>query len=249
MIALSQQQAHVVTLAQATPKATYIVLDLETGEADEGSVDAAIANWKAPSNWKPETVEAKRAEASEKIREKAALLDSSPITCIGCRTDREAVMFSGVGGSGVTIQGWRVVATDSEAGMLAAFSEFAASVAGSETTLAGFNVRGFDLPKLRGAYVRNRLPLPECLKPRESGPSQPVTDVMHLFKHFSMEHRDSLFVSLETVALAFGVPRPKSVISGAEAPRLARDGRIAELLTYCAIDVDTTAEIYRLMMS
>jgi hypothetical protein len=56
-------------------------------------------------------------------------------------------------------------------------------------------------------------------------------------------------VSLDTVAAAFQIPRPKAVISGAEVPELARAGRFAEIWIYCCVDVDTTAEIYRLMMS
>lgn len=243
------KQTNVVTLGQTAPAANYIVIDIETGNAPEQSILDAMAAWKAPSNWKPETVEAKRAEAAEKIRDKAALLDSSPVTCIGAHSDREAVMFYVSQCEPFEIAGWRVVASDTEGGMLARFSGWLGGCTDTSTVLAGHGVRGFDLPKLRGAFVRNRLSLPECLKPRESGPSNPVTDTMHLFKHFSMEHRDNPFVSLDTVASAFGVPRPKSVISGAEAPNLHAAGRIAELCTYCAVDVETTHAIYRLMMS
>lgn len=248
MIAVPQQQAHVVTLGQMAPVAQYIVLDIETGDAPEDAIKAAVANWKAPSNWKPETVEKNRAEAAEKIRDKAALLDSSPITCIGCRTNTEAAMFVGIKCEPFEIDGWRVIPAPNEEMMLLSFTVWLERVADEKTVLAGHNVRGFDLPKLRGAFIRNRVALPDCLRPRD-GQSQPVTDTMHLFRHFSMEHRDNPFVSLDAVALAFGVPRPKEVISGAEAPKLAREGRIAELCTYCAVDVDTTAEIYRLMMS
>lgn len=239
---------HVVTLSAPEPAARWIAFDIETGNAPEEAVDAAIANWKGAANWKPETIEAKRADAAAKIRDKAALLDASPIICIGARSDREAVMFSGMGQIG-EIQGWRTVCAPDEAGMLAQFRAWLDRVADPETVLAGHNVRGFDLPKLRGAYVRNRQPLPEALRPREMGPGQPVTDTMMLFKHFSMEHRDSPFVGLDVVATAFGVPRPKQVISGADVPRLHAEGQGHIICLYCAIDVDVTAEVYRLMMS
>lgn len=246
---IATQTAHVVTLTPPAPAARFIVLDLETGDAPEDAIQAAIDAWRAPSNWKPETVEAKRQEQAEKIRERAALLDASPILCVGVRSDREAVMFSGLSDPGpLDLPGWRIESHPDERAMLDALRAWLDLITDEETTIAGHNIRNFDLPKLRGAYVCHRLPLPRCLRPRE-GQGQPVTDTMTLFKAFSMEHRDDFAVSLDTVAAAFGIPRPKQFISGAEVPRLHRDGRIAEILTYCCIDVDATAEAYRLMMA
>jgi hypothetical protein len=72
-------QAKVVQLL--TP-AKFVALDIETGNAPAEAVENAVENWKAPKNWKPETVENKRAEMAEKKRDKAALLDASSILCI-----------------------------------------------------------------------------------------------------------------------------------------------------------------------
>ncbi|WP_200331005.1 hypothetical protein [Thiocystis violacea] len=244
------QAAPVVTLTQTAAASRFVVLDLETTDAPEEAIQAAIAAWKAPSNWKPETVEAKRAEAAEKIRDKAALLDASPIVCVGVRSDRDGVMFSGMGDPGpLDLHGWRIETHDDERAMLAALGQWLDVNADEQTTLAGHNVRNFDLPKLRGGFVRHRLPLPACLKPRASGPAQPVTDTMSLFKSFSMEHRDDFAVNLDLVCTAFGIPRPKQYVSGADVPRMHRAGQIAAILTYCCIDVDATTEIYRLMMA
>ena len=132
--------------------------------------------------------------------------------------------------------------------MLAGLAAWLDTQTDAETSLVGHNIRAFDLPKLRGGFVRHRLPLPACLRPRESG-SQPITDTMSLFKSFSMEHRDDFAVGLDLVCTAFGIPRPKQLICGDDVPRLYREGQIAAILTYCAIDVDATAEIYRLMMA
>ncbi|TCT21182.1 ribonuclease H-like domain-containing protein [Thiobaca trueperi] len=241
--------AHVVTLTQTMPVARFVVLDLETGDAPEDAIQAAIRQWKAPSNWKPETVEKNRAEQAEKIREKAALLDASPILCAGLRSDREAVMFNGMGDTGpLDLPGWTIESHPDECAMLAALGQWLNAHTDDVTALVGHNVRGFDLPKLRGGFVRHRLPLPACLKPRD-GQGQPVTDTMSLFKSFSMEHRDDFAVSLDVVATAFGIPRPKQYVSGADVPRLHREGQIAAILTYNAIDIDATAEIYRRMMA
>ena len=92
--------AHMLSPAQ------YVVIDLETGDAPPDAIAAAIAAWKAPSNWKPETVEAKRVEAAEKIIEKSALLDASPILCLALKTDRMSVILNGMDASSPEIPGW-----------------------------------------------------------------------------------------------------------------------------------------------
>lgn len=254
---------HVVTLAPVAAPARWLVLDLETGNAPEEAIQQTVNAWKAPKNWKPATVERNRAEAAIAIREKAALLDASPILCVGVRPNAgAAVMFSGMPDPGPLdlAGGWSVASPlvadgtpagdpTYERGMLANLRTWLDVHADNGSVLVGHNVRGFDLPKLRNAYVRHRLTLPLCLRPREGEPDQPVTDTMRLFERFSMEHRDSPFVSLDTVCSAFGLPRPKQYITGADTPRLFDEGQYAEILTYCAIDVDVTAEIYRLMMS
>lgn len=233
------------------PPAPYIILDTETADAPDVAIAEAIAAWKAPSNWKPETVEAKRAEYAEKARDKAALLDASPIICVGLRTPSIGLMFSGMGkGYLDAIPGWAgVIEADDEAGMLEALRGWLNTLSNADTCLVGHNCRGFDLPKLRSAFVRHRQPLPDCLRPVTAGPGQPISDTMHLFKHFSMEHRDSLYISLDTACRSFGIARPKAIVDGSMVPEMYRAGRYAEILTYCAIDIDSTAELYRLMMT
>ena len=66
----NQNQAKMLQLV--TP-AKFIAIDIETGNAPSEAVENSIDNWKAPKNWKPETVEAKRAEHAQAKREKAAL--------------------------------------------------------------------------------------------------------------------------------------------------------------------------------
>lgn len=239
--------ATVLTLP--APTARFLVLDIETGDAPEEAITAAVNAWKAPSNWKPETVEKNRIEAAAKIREKAALLDASPILCVGIRSDRDCLLFSGMGElSTVDIAGWQIKAHPNECEMLKDVRTWLDAHTDEMTTLAGHNVRNFDLPKLRGAYVRHRLPLPACLRPRE-GQGQPVTDTMTLFRTFSMEHRDDFAVSLDVVCSTFGIKRIKQVITSADVPRLHLEGRIEDIINHCCIDVDDTTEIYQLMMA
>lgn len=233
--------SNVVQLKPAIP-ASWLVLDIETGDASADAVQEAVNRWKAPSNWKPETAEAKREEATAKIREKAALLDASPILCVAAQTDRESLIFSGMGTSAVEIPGWSVAVCDGERAMLYALREWLDSTATPETVLAGHNLIGFDLPKLRQAYIRHRLRLPSVLLECPN-----TVDTMRLASRFTMEHRDSPFLSLDTLAGILGLERPKAVVSGADVPRLHREGRTAEILTYCALDTSVTTRAFLLM--
>jgi hypothetical protein len=116
------------------------------------------------------------------------------------------------------------------------------------TVIVGHNLRAFDLPKLRGAYVRHGLKLPQILRPRLKDEERAETvDTARLFKAFSMKHRDDFCPALETVAASFGIPRPKTYLTGADCPRLYREGQIQTVLTYCCVDVATTARAYQLM--
>ncbi len=238
-----------IPLAGIQP-AAWLVLDIETGTAPAEAVEAAIAAWKPPANIKDEAkIEARRQEAEARIRERAALLDASPVICVAAIAEaHRPIVFNGMDGSQYPIEGWAVAGGGDEAGMLAALREFLDTVAGPETIIVGHNLRAFDLPKLRHAYIRNKLRLPECLKPRFGDEARAETaDTMALFKAYSMEHRDDYAVSLDTVAAALGIPRPKQLIDGAEVPKLHEAERYHEILTYCAIDTATTARAWELM--
>jgi hypothetical protein len=238
---------NIVTLTQPAPVARWLVLDIETGNPASCSIEAAINAWKPPANVKdPEKIEARRIEARAKIAEKGALLDAAPILCCAVKSEIGSVVFSGMGANArPVIDGWHVVAFDDERSMLQALAVYLDTMAGPETVLAGFNIQSFDLPKIRNAFIRHRLSLPACLKVNDQ--LQPMFDCMKKFRFFSAEHSDALYVSLDTVAVAFGIPRAKSVVSGADVPQMHEAGQIAEILTYNAIDVEVTAQIYLIM--
>lgn len=228
----------------------WLVLDIETGDANEESILSALGAWKPPSNIKdPDKVEARRLEAMEKIRERAALLDASPILCIAVQTDRTAIVVNGMDKAQHQICGWRYLAAGNERDMLIAIGSWLDLNTDQDTVIVGHNIRNFDLPKLRNAYLRHRLRLPSILVPRiiDGDQVSSVVDTASLFKAFSMEHRDDFCPSLETMAASMGITRPKGVISGADVPRLHREGRYAEICTYCCIDTACTASAYLLM--
>ena len=229
--------------------AKFVALDIETGNAPSQAVETAIEHWKAPKNWKPETVEKNRAEMATKKRDKAALLDASPILCIACKTDRHGVIFSSMSNAHVNINSWTVHAKTNELEMLIAFRLWANMVIVPETVIAGHNCIGFDLPKIRNAFIRHRLKLPTFLLPALRGEtSNDIVDTMKLAKAYTMEHRDTLMISLDTLADILNIERPKQAMSGAEVPAAHERGEIAPILIYCCIDTETTAQAAQLML-
>jgi len=228
--------------------ASFVAIDIETGNAPEEAVAQAIDDWKPPKNWKPETVEAKREEMAAKKVDKAALLDSSPILCIACRTDYGMFCFNGMDAVNYDVTGAAVYSCGSEKEMLIMFRSWADAVVSPNTSVVGHNVRDFDMPKIRQAYIRHRLKPPAFLVPSFRGDNScEVVDTMALIKAFSMQHRSAPMISLDTVAIILCIERPKQLVTGAEVPLLHADGRYHEILIYCCIDTETTAQAFMLM--
>lgn len=230
-------------VAHLMEPARYVVLDLETGFAPQPAIDAALEGWKPPRTWKEETVSAKREEMRAKAEEKSSLLDASPIICLALKTDRMTVILNGMDALSYDVPGWLCLPCMDERGLLVALRTILEASAAPSTVIAGHNILGFDLPKIRNAYLRHRLHLPTALGDFD----QPVTDTMRQIRYFSMEQADERYVSLDTVARVLGIPQPKQIITGADCPRLHKEGRIAEILTYCCLDVATTERAYLLM--
>jgi hypothetical protein len=229
--------------------AKWLCFDIETGNAPKADIEAALEGWKPPGNIKDKAkIEERRAEAEEKIKDRGALLDSSPILCVGMINGTNGLMISGMPGS-AELNGWECRQENTEKGMLMRLRHILDEKTGPETILVGHNIRGFDLPKLRNAYIRHRMALPFIFKHSMRGEQAAVqiADTMQMFKSFSMENRDNMFIGLETVCKGLGIPRPKQVISGADCPRLFEEGEFAQILTYCAVDVAATSRAFALM--
>ena len=230
------------------PGARFACLDVETGHAPEEAVQSAIASWKPPANCtKLATIAEKRQEASERIREQSALLDVAPIICVGLQTDTEACEFNAMGACQVpTVPGWTVRHCGSERELLSALATWLDDHTDPATELVGHNIAGFDLLKLRGAYVRHGRALPGGLRVGAGG-FQPLFDTMKMFRFFSPENRDNLFPGLDLICQTFALERPKQHISGADVPRLHAEGRFVEILLYNMGDVMATVSVYQRM--
>lgn len=229
------------------PIAEFVTLDVETGPAPATAIQEAVAAWKAPANWKPETVEKKRAEQIEKMADRSALLDAAPIIALALHSDRYRLLFNGMSGESFDVPGWLVLGCHGERGLLVALREWLDTCTGPATRLVGHGLVGFDLPRLRGRYAHQRLRLPACLMIRDE--LQPVFDTMRAIRYFSAENADERFVSLDTVARVLGIEQHKGLMSGADVPKLYEAGRYHEILAYNALDCQVTAQAFRLMTS
>lgn len=242
------------TGATSAPPATaskYVVLDVETGHASREVVKRAQDRWNPPANIKdPEKIEERRKEAHETIKERDALLDGAPVICVACRTESEGQAFNGMDQDAHEISGVKAVPCGDERGMLVALRDWLDRVTGPETVLVGFNVKAFDLPKLRARFVHHRLRLPLVLFPRPYDEKQPVVDVMKLYLgYFTPENGDKYMIGLEAVIDALGLPQYKKRVNGAQIPELHKKGKHKEVLTYCALDVVATWSAYLLLTS
>ncbi len=221
----------------------YVVIDIETGYPPQDAIDAALQNWKAPKNWKPETVEAKRSEAEKNIREKSALLDSAPILCICAKSEAQSIAFNGMSAEQYSINDWFTIGCGDERTMLIGLREWLDSFTDETTAIVGHNHKSFDVPKLRGRYAHHRLRLPQALMYR----AVELIDTMQLAKHFSVEHNNDFMVSLDDVCFMLDVERPKQHFSGAEVPDAHKRGEYELILNYCAIDCVATEQCFQIM--
>ena len=210
-----------------------ICIDIETANADSRYVDAAIENWTPPANIKdPAKLKARYNEARIKLAEKSALSDAAPIICVALY-DSDGHMTT-------------TRFEQSEESILQTLSNFLRDSVSAGTELVGHNILGFDLPKLRLAYLRHGLQLPLCLRPPTTQHRQPVFDLMREFRYFSAEHYNSRYVSLKTVLETLGIERPDD-IDGTDVPKAYAEGRHNEILNHTWLDVELTMRAYKML--
>ena len=247
----ASSNGHIKAHTTLTP-ARLLCLDIETGHADSKSIEEEISRWTPSGNAKDETkIQAAKERFSEKTREKSALLDSSPIACISIRTDKVGVVFNGMDKKQYPMAHSQVVSSGNEKKMMIDFREWLDSSTDNKTVLIGFNIYAFDLPRIRAAFMRHRLKLPQALMPRMlDDERQPIIDVMKMFlKGFTADMAGDFYISLGEVERRLGLPAYKDKISGAEIPDLIAKGEIKKVLTYCAVDTMSTLQAYMLMSS
>ena len=236
-----------------------ICIDLETGFASADEIERRIADWQAPRNCsRAETIEAKRLEFAQTACEQSALWDVAPILCVACSTDKGLIAFDGMqsGGPPTDPQGNAVIRCGDERKLLLALRDFLDlwQTPHEQVIIVGHNVRGFDLPKLRLAYLRQRLGLPNVLRVWRDSEDERVrtADVMTMFAYqFSLENRPDVgktpFVSFATVLRYLGIDAYPPGFEGANCPEWHEQGEYDLVVSKALLDAQEEFHVYRLM--
>ncbi len=225
----------------------HLCLDIETRNATPEAIELSARFYKTPPNMKDaEKIAARESSAMLKLDEKSALLDGAPIGVVGIVTEAGAVLFHTIKSKKkvVSIKNIpaEIFAFKTEREMLGAVREWCDPRGLPNTTLIGHNIRNFDMPKLRGAFVRNRLMLPKLLRPEAKDEGVTMYDTMHSFLYgFTTELAGKKYVSQEEMIARLGLPGHKHRLSGAEIPRMIEEGKAEEVLAYNYLDI---AEAY-----
>lgn len=227
----------------------HFCFDIETGNASQEDINTKAQEAKIPAKAKTEEdISKAKIEAYNKAVEKSALLDRAPITVLAAATEAGNVVWncipdpcpvSTMPGLNGEIRNFK-----SERDMLVDLREWLTQRTSILTEIIGFNSRNFDLPKLRNAYIRHKLQLPAIFVPGIN----PHYDVMREYlRNYTTEFNGQLFVKLKTVQSRFGLPEYKEYISGADAPKLAAEGKSKLVIPYCYMDTITTYLAYKFM--
>lgn len=244
----------------------WLALDLETSNARPEDAERELRmKWKPTGSWvwlpegakkrqswrgedvepewsghKAETIGSKYQQALRRHQERLALLDSSPVVIVSMRTPGELRLLHQLEARDPEmVEGALVEGFSDERAMLLALRFLLESRCDESTTLTGFNIRGFDLPKLRFAYLRNGLRLPAPL----AAEGQPLVDTMRLYtSRFSLS--ESSYIALADVLEALGMPGYKDLIDGSMVPQLVEAGKVDELIRYALLDAVAEADVF-----
>lgn len=222
----------------------WLCLDIETTAGRPESAEEYCRRfWSPDARWAPETIGRRYLEALGKKREKLALLDAAGIAVIAIRdssTLRPVTVTHGRGEQSPEVREWGVIGGYAdERRLLIGLREFLNGHTDEGTLLVGHNVHGFDLPRLRFAYLRAGLQLPGIL----ASPGVEVFDTMREFaRRFSVEREE--FIGLATVLDKLGMPNHKELMDGSQIDSLLGTGQLEAVLKYAALDVLCESEVF-----
>jgi hypothetical protein len=131
-----------------------------------------------------------------------------------------------------------------EAPMIKAFYDYVQEECGNYAhKWIGHHVVGFDLKILRQRSIILGIKWPPIMEATfQDKWGELVYDTM---LKWSNDRRD--FVSLEKLALAFGLESPKESMSGSQVYQYWQADRHQEIMDYCKGDIETTRAVYRCM--
>lgn len=219
----------------------WLAIDIETSNGRPDDAERAMRAWQPAARWKPETIGARYLDALAAKREKLALLNGAPIVCVALRSETELRCLHSMRAEPPKVLGGGLVegfATQRE--MLIALRAVLEARVGPDTVIVGHNIIGFDLRKLRWAYLRERVRMPGALVDKD----QPVYDSMVEYgRRFSME-KSELFVGLDALLEEWGIPTHKATVDGSMVPQLHAAGQYDSIVGYCLLDVLAESDVF-----
>lgn len=227
-------------------KFPFVSVDIETRNLTPEQIELASCFVKHHPSTKDEAKKAAQIEAKKAaLVEKGALNDASEIACISIWTASEpAPIVLHTFPFGEEIKGIAHAQYATEKDMLKAFAEMMNDACDEQTEVVVANA-GFDLPRLRyAAAIRNRVAVPEIIKPRSVNP---IYDVLHMAgKYFLVGNGAEFGLSLDALAKHCQIITGK-VVSGKEIPDMIDRGEYETVITYNAIDALVTGKIYQIL--
>jgi hypothetical protein len=226
---------------------TYLIIDIETMDAPAASVLLEQGMAKPHPGTKDQVKKDKQVAAKmAKLRESAALLDSSPVSVIGGIVDGRAFQFF-LWEKDIPVDfdipGVILLPVKSEYDLLLCFKWF---LEGQEwPTIVGHNVEkryngtGFDLPHLRFRYAVHNIKQPWPIDPFHTR----SIDLMELYFKTSNTKKD-VFVSLEEMALRLGMTNKPFPLTGKDVPALWAAGKIKDCLLKNLYDLLLTQQVF-----
>ncbi len=233
-----------VPVVPATPMPTdpgWLALDLETAEGrPEDAERWARMIWSPSPKWKPETIGQKYLEAVTKKGERLALLDTSPVICVGLRTETELRCIHSMRAEAPRMMSGALVEGHAdERAMLIALRSYLEAINAADRTLVGHNVRNFDLRRLRMAYLRAGIRPPMCLVARDV---DTFDTMLEWGRRFSLD--DNAFVALADILEVLGMENHKAAMTGEQTPDLFRAGAFDTIIAYCVLDVLAESDVF-----
>lgn len=221
----------------------WMCLDIETTNSRPEEVEAwARREWSPDPKWKPLTIGNRFIKALEDKKEKAALLNESPIACIGLRSDTELRCLHAMHKHeprqehGALVEGF-----EDSPSLLVALRNVINSLCSPDTVFVGHNIKGFDLPKLRWAYVHHGVRMPDAIMDY----SQPIFDSMTEWKKFSFGTGDKkIFISLDELLDRFKLESHKGLVDGSMIPGLIESGEYDQVIQYQLLDVLAESNLF-----
>lgn len=108
-----------------------------------------------------------------------------------------------------------------------------------------FNGRNFDIPfvRIRSAILGVKCSI-ELMTPRFKNSYKPNPHI-DLLEELTFNGAVTRKFNLDFYCKAFGVPTPKTTMTGHEVPKYIREGRGLEVAEYCIRDVISTGELFK----